>query len=123
MKRNRFSKTFVYPTLWGFDEEQQMYAAIWTSRPHVSFLSGLPITNPGPENFPHILAKGLNQYPEFRFNPDNVILATYEEHYLIDNGDSDTRAAYCKRVPSADFSALELLKNKLLAEYKEMFGE
>ena len=118
MKRNRFSQTYNYPTLWGYHEESLMFSSIWNERPHVSFISGVPITNPGPENFAHVLAKGLNQYPNFRFNPENVVLVTYEEHFIIDSGSQHSREMYCKRVGSADFSAFELLKSKLVREYE-----
>ena len=118
----RFSKTFNYPTVWGYSSEAEMYEGIWNDRPHVSFISGLPIINPVPANFAHVLPKALNRYPEFRFNPENVILVLWDEHNLIDEGSADQRARYAELVKSADFSALEMLTNSLKEKYEEMFG-
>jgi hypothetical protein len=122
MNRRRYSKTFNYPTLWGFTSEKTMFEWIWNNRAHVSFLSGLPLNNPVPAYFAHVLEKGLSKYPEFRLNPDNVILVTWDEHMLIDQGDSDKRARYVKQHPSADFGALELLAEELKEKYQQLFG-
>lgn len=119
----RFSKSFIYPTVWGFKEEMEMYSWIWATRPHVSFISGIPIVNPGPENFAHVLPKALDRYPLFRLNPDSVILVLYEEHFLIDQGNSRQRQEYAKRCPSADFTALELLVNKTMKLYEDFARE
>jgi len=55
---------------------------IWNSRPHVSELSGKPLLQIGNYywhyQFLHILPKG--SYPEYKLNPDNILLGTPEEH-------------------------------------------
>lgn len=61
-----------------------MFRWIWENRPHGyrSELTGEPLLPPGNSRwhwqFLHVLPKGI--YPKFRLNPENIILATPEEH-------------------------------------------
>ena len=116
----RFSQTFEYDTSWGFKKEMDMYVWIWQNRDHVSWLTGRPIQF-HPTCFLHVLAKGLNKYPHYRLNPDNVILGTYEEHNLIDNGDQDKLDRYKKENPNFAIEALHEKENKLKAEYQQRY--
>ena len=119
--KNRSSKTFDFCTEWGFTKEIEMFVWIYRNRPHISQISGKPITL-SPICFLHVLAKGLGQYPHYRFNPNNIILGTAEEHDLIDAGDSDQRARYKKNNPQADFEGYYKLREKLRVEYRDRFG-
>lgn len=113
---NRFSKTFEYCTEWGFKKEMDMYVHIWNTRPHVSWLTGRPVQF-HPACFLHVLAKGLNKYPHYRLNPDNVILGTRHEHHLIDNGTSVQIEKYKKENPNFAIEAFDMKKQKLKTEY------
>ena len=116
MKQNRFSKTFKYDQRWGFGTELDMFRWIWSERPHVSFVSGRPVQD-DVRCFAHVLPKGLNKYPHFRLNPDNVVLLTPEEHYLYDQGCKCDRDEY-----PGDFTALEDKAEKLKQAYQELYG-
>ena len=117
---NRFSATFDYCTRWGFKKEMDMYVSIWNTRPHISWLTGRSVSF-HPVSFLHVLAKGLNKYPHYRFNPDNVILGTREEHHLIDNGDEKLLAKYKKENPNFAIEAFKQKRNKLKTQYENEF--
>jgi hypothetical protein len=124
MNKRRFSQTFDYPTIWGYTSETEMYQDIWARRVHVSFISGAPIPGPPqPWNFLHVLAKAMNKYPKFRLNPDCIILGTYEEHHLLDEGTIAQREAYALSTGSADWDAVEMKTQMLIKQYQDMFGE
>lgn len=65
--------------------EREVFERIWGAEPaeRRSFVTGflLPdIHNAYPWYFSHILPKGKNRYPMFRFYDRNVVLKTFEEH-------------------------------------------
>ena len=64
--------------------EMQIFDSIWSERPHYSQSSGELIYAANPGNFMHVLAKGLNKYPKFKGNKQNIVLVTEEEHYAFD---------------------------------------
>ena len=122
IEKRRFSKTFEYSTQWGFTKEMQMFVDIWQNGPHVSLISGLPISYMNPKNFAHILPKGLNKYPHYKLNPENIALLTDEEHDVFDNGDITDREKYKRRYPQTNWDKLYKLKDRLTKEYQEEFG-
>lgn len=67
-----------------FKNQAELFRHIWEVRPHFSELSGKPLLRPGHYQwhwqFLHVLPKGI--YPKYKLNPDNIILATPEEHDL-----------------------------------------
>lgn len=68
--------------------ELQMFEVIWDNMgmKHKSFISGEEIKVFNVRNFAHVLPKAQNRYPKFKLNPENVVLLTYDEHFLWDNG-------------------------------------
>ncbi len=52
----------------------------------------------GPENFAHVLPKGINKYPHLRFCPWNIFLITFKEHHLWDNGSEEQRVQYAIQI-------------------------
>lgn len=94
----------------------RLYEEIWLERPHKSFISGEPIHSPAPSNFLHVLAKGQNKYPKFKFYKKNIVLGTEYEHFLVDNGHNGLREAYEKKYPGC-WDNLGKLRNELLEEY------
>lgn len=98
--KKRFSSTFDYCTDWAFDSEKDLFTHMMNERgPGLwSEISGEPIPDPGPHNFAHILAKGLNKYPHFRFNPANICIMTMHEHHLWDNGTKQERQEYADSI-------------------------
>ena len=65
--------------------EKAVFNSIWNKRPHKSQISGEKIVDARPANFMHILAKGLNKYPLFKLEEENIVLGTEEEHFIWDN--------------------------------------
>lgn len=116
--KKRFNEKFPYCTDWGFQSEITMYANIASSRGFVSFFTGKPImTSPKPANFAHVLEKAIAKYPHFRFNPDNVIIVTIDEHHIIDFGTEEQKKAL------QNWKAFQLLKVRLIEEYIKRFGD
>lgn len=121
IERRRFSKTFEYPTKWGFTKETEMYTDIWLNSPHYSYISELPIYTMHPKNNAHILPKALNKYPKYRLNPENVVLLTEEEHHVFDNGDITDREKYKRKYPQTNWDKLFKLRDRLKAEYNKTY--
>ena len=115
-------KHFKYDTRWGFSSETELFKHIWDTTPHYSYVSGIPIREPSPANFAHVLSKAVNRYPHFRLFPDNIILVTQEEHNLIDQGTVESRLKYCRRIKSASFAAVDRKVLHLKKLYEMMFG-
>lgn len=64
--------------------DKKFYQEIWETRDHVSEVSGTPLGDqPNATYFAHILGKGA--YPAFRHRKDNLMLMTFEEHYMYDH--------------------------------------
>lgn len=65
--------------------ERDVFEQIWGTEPELrkSFVTGktLPdIHNAYPWYFSHILPKGKNRYPMFKYYKRNIVLKTFEEH-------------------------------------------
>lgn len=75
-----------------FRSEADVFKLIWETRPHNSFVTGLPIYEATAANFAHVAAKG--KYPALRLNPRNIVLLTFREHQLFDQGTQDQRENY-----------------------------
>lgn len=105
------------PFKWGFNTELSMMLHIWKTRKLKSEVSGksLYATTYSFCYFAHILCK--NHYPLFRYNPDNIMLLTEREHYLVDKGTEEQRAQYEKENPGADFSIFFNKQKELLKQY------
>lgn len=104
IKKNPMSELFLYRQIWG-------------ERSHVSFVSGKPIKNFSPAHFAHVLPKG--KWPRMKYSKENIVLLTYEEHYLYDFGTQHQRAMYAKRT-GADWKKLDDLKDSLRAKYRTL---
>lgn len=67
--------------------EKEVFESIWNERPHLSQVNDEPL---GDEAnvcfFAHILPKGKNKYPEFKLNKQNIVLMSFDQHHLWDNG-------------------------------------
>lgn len=65
-----------------FKNQKELFEHVWETRPHISELSGEPLLPKGSFKWHwqmlHILSKG--SYPNYKLNPDNIILALPEEH-------------------------------------------
>jgi hypothetical protein len=65
-------------------EMKDFFMSIWKKRPHKSEISNLPlIGEPSSAYFHHILPK--SKYPEAKFDEDNIILLTFDEHNNVEN--------------------------------------
>lgn len=92
------------------------------------FLRGYLNTELWPNCFAHVLAKGQNRYPYFRFYAKNIALLTPGEHALYDNGTEEARINYSLDVEertggksTADWQKLYDLRDELLKEYDKYF--
>ena len=121
IKKRRYNEKFPYSTAWGFTSEKEMFKHIWDTRPHKSELSGIKIPEPKAHNFLHVLPKGLNKYPHFRFNPYNIVLGTMKEHHLFDNGTDRQRREYEKSVGMEFWDSLYEMAERFKREYKDEF--
>jgi hypothetical protein len=65
-------------------EMKELFMSIWNKRPHRSEISNSPlIGEPSSAYFHHILPK--SKYPEAKFDEDNIILLTFDEHNNVEN--------------------------------------
>jgi hypothetical protein len=65
--------------------EKEVFEKIWAERPHFCQICFTPIGEASPTNFMHVLAKGLNKYPKFKLNPQNILLACSDCHHIWDH--------------------------------------
>jgi hypothetical protein len=96
--------------------EGELFKVLIEFRPHVSFISGLPIDNISHNNCHHVLPK--SQYSQFRLYEKNIQFVTDYEHHLIHFGTEDQRQEYSNRVFGCVWKRLDELKQELLNEYK-----
>ena len=65
----------------------QVFNEIWEERPHISEISGKPLTERGGFGwhwqFSHTIPKGL--YPSYRCEKFNIVLMTLSEHQFYEN--------------------------------------
>lgn len=106
------SEWVAFKTLWSFIPDRR------------SYLSGLYLrdfyNSPYVLNlFAHVLPKG--KFPYFRYYLRNIILLTPGEHALLDQGTEDQRTAYSKKVKTADWGKIDVLRKDLLSEYNAFF--
>jgi len=93
--------------------ELSLMKSIWDNMSeHVSFISGKQIHEFNVRNMAHVLPKALNRYPKFKLHPDNIVLLTYDEHFLWDNG----LRSELKLLPEWD--KMFKLEEELKEEYK-----
>ena len=98
------------------------------TRPHISFLSGLPIHNCSYGNCAHIVPAGKPEYKEFcELDPDNIQLLTLEEHHLLDHGTIAKREFYAIRMNTrfgihepVMWEKIDALYDELIEKYKLM---
>ena len=61
---------------------KDLFNYVWDTRPHISEISKQPLLPKGSSQwhwqFLHILPHG--SYPSYKFNPENIMLATVKEH-------------------------------------------
>jgi len=106
--------------------EWAAFRMLWTYMDKRSYLSKLFLRDfySGPyflNCFAHVLAKGKNQYPYFKYYLRNIILLTPGEHALLDEGTVEQRESYAKTVKTTDWSTIGVLKESLLQEYNAVF--
>lgn len=112
----------------GVDSEADLFLIMYKKGTKKSFLSGKKIYSPESRmssmfygQFAHVLAKGKNQYPNFKLYSKNIILLTNHEHMLLDQGSEAQREAYAKE-HGCDWGKIEELKEELKEEYKILNG-
>lgn len=113
----------LYESWLAIGDEKALFLLIWKQFPHKSYLSGEDLekyfgTDFFWDCFIHVLPKRLNAFPQFRLNPDNIILGTPQEHQSIDQGTADGR----EKMIDCDWKGFEQKYNKLLKQYDKMFA-
>lgn len=70
------------------DEMREFFLSIWRKRPHYSEISGQSLGNePLSTYFHHIIEKSDRLYGELgKFDAENIVLLTAEEHEIIHKG-------------------------------------
>lgn len=84
--------------------EKEVFEKIWAERPHFCQICFTPIPEPTPSNFMHVLAKGLNKYPKFKLNPQNIVMACSDCHHIWDNARHKANAPEWKWVHELELS-------------------
>lgn len=65
------------------DKQWKFFYEIWSERPHRSEVSGRPIFGePLSIYFHHIFPK--TKFPDMKFDKDNIIILTFEEHQQVE---------------------------------------
>jgi len=103
-----------------------IFKQIWMLSDKKSFVSGLFLrefmsTELAYNCFAHVLAKGLNQFPYFKYYARNIVLLTPGEHALLDQGTEEARISYALDVKSANWQPLYDLRDDLKKEYEKVF--
>jgi hypothetical protein len=98
-----------------------LFKAIWDTRPHESFISGVHLGDEAKAHFfAHLLPKG--QYPKYRLLDRNIVLLSMEEHAMLDAGTEAHREMYVKFMLAnhgvvVDWNKLSTLVEELKQEY------
>jgi hypothetical protein len=103
----------------------ELFNKVWTSRPHVSELSGDPLdcyygTSLWFSCFAHCLPKG--RFARYKYLEENIILVTPEEHRLIDQGTADQRLEYPEVNWDLFYQKYEYLKRRYSEEEKQFIN-
>ena len=106
--------------------QQIIFKQLWMRSNKKSFVSDLFLrkymaTELAYNCFAHVLAKGQNQYPYFKYYARNIVLLTPGEHALLDQGTEEARISYALDVKSANWQRLYDLREDLKEEYKKVF--
>jgi len=120
-KRKRIDTT---DTSFGFTSQKEMFEDIWiqtsgTKGDMYSTISGIKLTELYGTDmwyscFAHILDKG--KYPRYKLNPENIMLVTPYEHFLIDQGTNKLRKEYEKK-KHCSFDIFYKKREELLSLY------
>lgn len=99
--------------------EAALFKAIWATRKHVSYVKekGRPVPlgdDAYPYHFSHVLPKG--KYPHFRLYDRNIVLMTYDQHFLWGN-------ARHKIKDDPEWQPVFMLEAELKKEYEQQFNE
>lgn len=91
--------------------ERELHLQIWATRKHVSYFSGDKLGDePEPHFFGHVLPKST--YPKFRLYEKNVVLMTFDEHFMQTNMGKDKWSDQFKK-------EWETLEEDLKSEYRQ----
>jgi hypothetical protein len=106
---------------YGFDDQISMFNHIWSSRLHRSVVSNKDL-DLVPDFlwvncFSHVLPKGA--YTKYKLNPDNILLITPEEHFLLDQGTIEQREEY-EKANNCSFKPYYEKKEQLYKEYMQL---
>ena len=95
--------------------EGALFTAIANTRPHYDFVTKEYLGEElGPVNFIHVLAKGQNKYPLFKLLDKNIVLGSYDTHYLWDNG------LRSELILLPEWASMFELEAELKEEYKQL---
>ncbi len=110
-----------------------LFKEIWIRSDKRSYITGLHLrefqSTPLFLNcFAHVLAKGQNKYPRFKYLAANIVLLTPAEHALLDQATEEARISYAldieqrtRGTQTAEWDKLKDLEEKLKKLYKEKF--
>jgi hypothetical protein len=106
-------------------KQTEIFRQIWEHSNRRSFVSDLSLiryanTSMFPSCFAHVLAKGQNKYPKFKFYAKNIVLLIPIEHHLLDSGSEKERQHYANG-GEIDWQPLYDLREELIQEYEREF--
>ena len=99
--------------------KHSVFTEVWERSGGVSELSSAPIYERTNVNFAHILAKADNKYPLFIYYPKNIIVLTFKEHTLLDQGTAQQRQDYTE-IYLCDWNWIYELREVLKTEYEQL---
>ncbi len=120
------SNNIIHPGQGAHLTKTMIFKEIWDRSDKRSMVSGLFLRNYARTDlffncFAHVLAKGLNKYPYFKYYAKNIVLLTPGEHALLDQGTEEARISYALDHKGADWGPLYKLRDELEKEYKKVF--
>lgn len=83
IKRKKKSQEEIEKNRQNIEAQNEFFLRIWKKRQHYSEISGIFLGHtPKTIFFHHILSK--SKYPDHRFDEENIILLTFEEHQKVE---------------------------------------
>ena len=105
-----------------FKSQVELFRYVWDNSDKKSAICGEDLNKYNGTSwfmncFMHVLPKG--RYTRYKYNPDNIMLATPVQHFLIDQGSRKQRKEY-EEEHNCSFDVFFKKKEELLARYQEI---
>jgi hypothetical protein len=104
--------------------EKAAFLVAYKKRGERWFLSGerVSIEELTASNFSHLLAKGQNKFPLFKYYWKNILILQEDEHYILDNGTEKQVSEFIGELTPYEahrWGVMMQLRDELILEYAE----